>query len=104
MRNCIVKWVIFSASFRFLWDFIPENLKSKRNSDDISNIWTNIKKSYTQNNVFIKRIPNMTFWIIYILVQISFLGTAEGVLASIFFSFSSSAIHGGWHFDSAPSP
>ena len=26
-RNCIVKWVIPFASFCWLWDFLPENLK-----------------------------------------------------------------------------
>ena len=28
-RNCIVKWVIFSVSFCWLWDFLLENLKLK---------------------------------------------------------------------------
>ena len=28
-RNCIVKWVIFFASFCWLWDFLLENLKLK---------------------------------------------------------------------------
>ena len=32
-------------------------------------------KKYTRNNIFKKRIPNMRFWIIYILVRVSFLGT-----------------------------
>ena len=85
-RNCIVKWVIFFASFCWLWDFLLENLKLKRNSDDVrGNFSTNIKKLYAQNNIFKKRIPNMTFWIIYILVQISFLGTALGRLSQCFF-------------------
>ena len=26
-RNCIIKWVICFASFCWLWDFLPENLK-----------------------------------------------------------------------------
>ena len=29
-RNCIVKWVIFFASFCWLWDFLLENLKLKK--------------------------------------------------------------------------
>ena len=31
-------------------------------------------KLYAQNNIFKKRISNMKFWIIYILVQVSFFG------------------------------
>ena len=26
-QNCILKWVIFFASFCWLWDFLPENVK-----------------------------------------------------------------------------
>ena len=50
----------------------------KKISDDIYwNMWTNLKKMYAWNNIFQKRIPNVRFWIIYILVQISrFFGTA----------------------------
>ena len=34
--NCIVKWVIFFASFCWLWDFLLKNLKLKKiNSDDV---------------------------------------------------------------------
>ena len=74
------------ASFCWLWDFLLENLKLKRNSDDVrGNFSTNIKKLYAQNNIFKKRIPNMTFWIIYILVQI--LGTALGRFSQFIFSF-----------------
>ena len=87
-RNCIVKLVVFFASFCWLWDFLLENLKLKRNSDDVrGNFSTNIKKLYAQNNIFKKRIPNMTFWIIYILVQISILGTALGRFSQFIFSF-----------------
>ena len=82
----VLKLVVFFASFCWLWDFLLENLKLKRNSDDVrGNVSTNIKKLYAQNNIFKKRIPNMTFWIIYILVQISFLGTALGRLSQCFF-------------------
>ena len=73
-RNCIVKCVIFFANFCWLWDFPLENLKIKRNSDeDHRNAWKNMKMLYSQN-IFKNRIPNMRFWIIYILVQISFFG------------------------------
>ena len=45
------------------------------NADDVYwNVWTNFKKMYAQNNIFKKRIVTMRFWIIYILVQISFFG------------------------------
>ena len=83
-RNCIVKWVIFFASFCWLWDFLLENLKIKKNSDDVHWIvWTN-----TCMPVIIfskKRILNMRFWIIYILVQVSFLGTALRHFSQCFF-------------------
>ena len=47
--NCIVKFVIFIAIFCWLWDFLLENLKLKRNSEDVrGNVWTNIKKLYSQ--------------------------------------------------------
>ena len=73
--NCTVKWVIIFASFCWLWDFLLENLKSKKNSDYVRwNVWTNIKKLYSQNNIFRKIIPIMRFWISFILVQISFFG------------------------------
>ena len=85
-RNCIVKLVIFFISSSWLWDFLLENLKLKRNSDDVrGNISTNLKKLYAQNNIFKKRIPNMTFWIIYILVQISIFGTALGRFRQFFY-------------------
>ena len=62
---CIVKWVILFASFWRFWDFLVENMKFKKNPDDVHwNVRTNIKKLYAQNNIFKKRIPNMRFWII----------------------------------------
>ena len=74
-RNCIVKWVIFFASFCWLWDFLLENLKLKRNSEDVRwYIWANARKLYARNNIFKKRILNITFSIIYILVQFHFWG------------------------------
>ena len=81
-RNCIVKCVIFFTSFCWLWDFLLENVKLKKNPDDVHwNVWTNIKTLYARNDIFKKRIPNMTFWIIYVLVWISFLWTGLGYLA-----------------------
>ena len=76
---------MFFASFCWLWDFLLQNLKLKRNSEDVRwYIWPNAKKLCTRNNNFKKRIPNMAFWIIYILVQISFLGTALGCFSHCF--------------------
>ena len=44
----------------------------KNNSDNVHwNVWANIKNLYAWNNVFKKRIPNVRFWIIFILIQIS---------------------------------
>ena len=103
VRNCIVKWVIFFASFCWLWDFLLENLKIKKNSDDVHwNVWTNIKALHVYNNIFKKIILNMRFWIIYILDQISFFGTALRRFSQWFFLyFLSLANHGGRHFYSA---
>ena len=84
-RNCIVKCVIFFTSFCWLWDFLLQNLKLKRNSEDVCwYFWSNTNKLCTRNNNFKKRIPNMAFWITYILVQISFLGTALGCFRQCF--------------------
>ena len=67
-------------------DFLLENLNIKKSSDDVQwNVWTNIKTLYARNNIFKKRIPNMIFWIIYIFVQISFVGTALGRFSQFFF-------------------
>ena len=82
-RNCIVKWVIFFAGFCWLWDFLLENLKIKKNSDDVHwNMWTNTKALHTRNNILKKRILNMRFWIIYIL---GFLGNALRRFSQCFF-------------------
>ena len=65
-QNCIVKCVIFIAKFCWLWDFLLENLKLKKNSDDIHwNVWINIKTLYARNNISKKRIPNMRFFIFW---------------------------------------
>ena len=54
-RNCVVKWAIFFPSFCWLWDFLLENLKLKRNSEYVRwYIWANIKKLYARNNIFKK--------------------------------------------------
>ena len=76
--NCIVKCVIFFASFCWLWDSLLENLKLRKNCGDANwNVWTNIKTRHVRSNIFKKKkkkgIPHMRFWIIYILVQFSFL-------------------------------
>ena len=34
-RNSIVKWVIFLVSFCWLWGFLLENQKNKKNSDNV---------------------------------------------------------------------
>ena len=58
----IVKCVIFFASLCWLWDFLLENLKLKKKSDEIQwNVWTNIKTLYARNNIFKKRISNIRF-------------------------------------------
>ena len=55
--------VIFFASFCWLWDFLLENLKVKKNSDDVHwNVWTIIKKLYVRNNIFKK--SNFKYYIL----------------------------------------
>ena len=102
-RNCIVKWVIFFASFCWLCDFLLENMKIKKNPDDVHwNVWTNKNTLHACNNDLKKRILNMRFWI-YILVQISFLGTALGRFSQcFFFNFLSLANHDDQHFTQLP--
>ena len=51
-QNCIVKWVIFFATFWWLWDFLLENLILKKT---LISIWTNIKKLYVRNNILKKK-------------------------------------------------
>ena len=88
-RNCIVKWVIFFASFCWLWDFLLENLKLKKNSGDVYwNVWTNIKTLYARNNIFKKRIPNMRFLNhLYFGPSFVFQGTILGGFSQCFFQF-----------------
>ena len=79
--------MIFFVSFRWHCETCCLKIwKLENNSDDAHwNVWTNIKTLYAQNNIFKKRVPNMRFWIIYILIQISFLGTALGRFIQCFF-------------------
>ena len=54
-RNRIVTWVIFFASFCWLWDFFAGKSEIKKNSDDVYwNVWTIMKKLYVRNNIFKK--------------------------------------------------
>ena len=70
-RNSIVNWVIVLASFCWIWGFLLEDQKNKKNSDNIHwNLWTNIKKLYSlnRNNNFKKKefqiwgFESFTFW------------------------------------------
>ena len=83
--NCIVKCVIFFASFCWLWDFLLENLKLRKKvwwcqlERLVMSIGTSgqIKKRCMSEVILSKtkkKIWNMRFWIIYTLVQFSFLG------------------------------
>ena len=96
-----IKWVKFFARFvdfrTFCWKV--KKIKKKTNSDNVHwNVWTNIKMLHARNwnNIFEKkkkkRIPNIRFWIIYILLGISFF---SGLLLP---NFSLSANHDSWYF------
>ena len=58
--------------FLLAWDFLLENLKSKKNLKKKTLTMSTgmsgriLKKMYAQSNIFIRRIPNVRFWIIYI--------------------------------------
>ena len=54
-RNCVVKWVIFSASFCWSSDFLLENVELKNSNDVHWNVWMNIKKLYNHNKTFKKQ-------------------------------------------------
>ena len=72
-QNCII--VIFFGNFCWLWDCLLKKLKLKKTPDNVHwNVWTNVRKLYARKDIFKKIILNMRFWIIYILVQISFFG------------------------------
>ena len=81
-------------------DLFRQFLLALRLSDDVlCQVQTTIKRLYARNNVFKKRITNMGFSIIYILVQNSFLGD---FFQDFLFNFPLSANHGGQHLYSAP--
>ena len=71
-QHCIIKWVIFFNSFCWLWDFLLADLKLKKTL--IMSTRTCGRMFYVRNNIFVKRIPNMRSWNIYIFFQISFFG------------------------------
>ena len=54
-RNCVVKWMIFSASFCWSSDFLLENVELKNSNDVHWNVWMNIKKLYNHNKTFKKQ-------------------------------------------------
>ena len=55
-RNCIVRWAIFFPSFCWLWDFLLENLKWKRNSKDVRwYIWANTNNMRMPGIIFSKK-------------------------------------------------
>ena len=67
--NCIIKWVIFFHWFLLALRFSATNygiIKTLMMSTGTCGI-----KLYARNTIFKKRITNMRFWIIYILVQVS---------------------------------
>ena len=83
MTYFITQTIFFETLFL---DICRCAFKIKKNSDDVHwNVWTNVKKFYAWNNIFRKRIPIVIFWIIYILVQISFFGTVLGRFTQCFF-------------------
>ena len=69
-KKYIVKWVIFIASFCWLLEFLLENLILR--TILMMSTGTYIKKLYARDSIFKKRILNRRFWIISILIQISF--------------------------------
>ena len=77
-RNCILKWMIFFASFCWLWFFLLENLKSI----DKLQLWS-LDHLFSGPNVI-------------------FLGLFWGVIASVILIFLSPVNHGGRHFCWAP--
>ena len=67
--NCIIKWEIFFHWFLLALRFSATNygiIKTLMMSTGTCGI-----KLYARNTIFKKRITNMRFWIIYILVQVS---------------------------------
>ena len=98
-----VKWVeTRKMSDLFRWLLLPLRLSAgksgiERNSDDVQqNLWTKA--------VCPKRITNMRFWIIYILVQCSFFWRTALGPVFVLVNFSLSANHGSWHYYSPLPP
>ena len=89
----LFRWFLLGLRFSAINSGIKQNLMMSTGTCGI--------KLYAQCNIFKKKITNMTFGIIYILVQVSFLWDCFRVL---FFYFSSSVKHGSRHFYSAPPP
>ena len=54
-RNCIIKWVIFFASFCWLWDFLLKDLKLKKT---LMMSTGRIQKSYILEIIFSKTNSN----------------------------------------------
>ena len=63
-RSYIVKWVIFFASFCWLWDFLLENQKLTKNSGNVHwNVWTNIKSCIPETKIiFPKKKKEFQIW------------------------------------------
>ena len=67
-QNCIVKWVIFFSSFRWLWDFLLKNLKLKKQLwwcllervDEYKKV--SCPKKYFQKNIFKYEILNHLYF------------------------------------------
>ena len=54
-QNRIVKYVTLFASFCWFLDFLLENLKLRKISDDVHwNVWSNVKTLYARNTIFKK--------------------------------------------------
>ena len=89
----LFRWFLLGLRFSAINSGIKQNLMMSTGTCGI--------KLYARCNIFKKKITNMTFGIIYILVQVSFLWDCFRVF---FFYFSSSVKHGSRHFYSAPPP
>ena len=87
----LFRWFLLGLRFSAINSGIKQNLMMSTGTCGI--------KLYARCNIFKKKITNMTFGIIYILVQVSFLWDCFRVF---FFYFSSSVKHGSRHFYSAP--
>ena len=89
-RNYIVKWVIFFASFCWLWDFLLENQKIKKSSGNAHwSVWTIIKKScIPENKTIFPPKKNSKYEILnhlYFRPNFVFKGTVLGHFVKFFF-------------------